>query len=301
MRKLSVLFAALCVLNSSFSKAQEKAVARVHYIFKHVNDTTQRDRHLRDEVVTYLGQHSSYYTSYSGVRANEEIERQLNDPTFDGKLIMRRRETRITDSYLIDKAEPSARQVAQVGGDAFALPCDFPQQEWSISTETKIIGGYTCQKATARYKGRDYIAWFAPDLPFSSGPWKLHGLPGLILDARDTKEEVVFEYAGFDKLENEDFPIQIPQKAIASTSKEVEKLRAAFAANPQAYIQSKNRSSQAVTVVGSGNGTAVRIGGSAATSAGSKIDASRIKSMHIQNSDDYKPSATTNNPIELTP
>src|SRR5690606_36467736 len=87
----------------------------------------------------------------------------------------------------------------------------------------------------------------------------------------------------------------------ASTSKEVEKLRATFAANPEAYIQSKNRSSQAVTVVGSGNGTAVRIGGSAATSAGSKIDASRIKSMHIQNSDDYKPSATTNNPIELTP
>jgi len=47
--------------------------------------------------------------------------------------------------------------------------------------------------ATANYKGRDYIAWFATDIPISIGPWEYTGLPGLILIIHDTKNQISFD------------------------------------------------------------------------------------------------------------
>ncbi|HBW79996.1 MAG TPA: hypothetical protein DEF78_06645, partial [Sphingobacterium sp.] len=48
-----------------FAQERTPAIAKVHYEFKHVNDSTQRDQFLRDETVVYLNQQGSYYTSYS--------------------------------------------------------------------------------------------------------------------------------------------------------------------------------------------------------------------------------------------
>ena len=56
--------------------------------------------------------------------------------------------------------------------------------------ETKEIGKFTCKKATASFRGRNYIAWYSPDIPLPYGPWKLQGLPGLILEAYDTNKYV---------------------------------------------------------------------------------------------------------------
>ena len=58
-------------------------------------------------------------------------------------------------------------------------------QDWKISDETKIIDKFQVVKATCNFRGRNWEAWFAPDLPFSFGPWKLRGLPGLIIQAYD--------------------------------------------------------------------------------------------------------------------
>ena len=70
---------------------------------------------------------------------------------------------------------------------------DIPQQNWIIQYETQELLGYTCQKATCHFRGRNYIAWFAPDIPVRQGPWKLGGLPGLILKAHDTDKLYTFE------------------------------------------------------------------------------------------------------------
>ena len=69
----------------------------------------------------------------------------------------------------------------------------IPRQSWNISFETQDILGYTCQKATCHFRGRNYVAWFAPDIPVRQGPWKLGGLPGLILKAHDTDTLYTFE------------------------------------------------------------------------------------------------------------
>ncbi len=69
-----------------------------------------------------------------------------------------------------------------------------PKIEWKISKATKTIGSFNCIKATGHFRGRDYTAWFTTAIPLPFGPWKLQGLPGLILEAYDTNKEVYFYF-----------------------------------------------------------------------------------------------------------
>lgn len=68
----------------------------------------------------------------------------------------------------------------------------IPSIKWQILKTTKSIQGILVQKARAQFRGRQYTAWFAPDIPIANGPWKLGGLPGLILEAYDDERLVVF-------------------------------------------------------------------------------------------------------------
>ncbi|MCU7694736.1 GLPGLI family protein [Haoranjiania flava] len=63
---------------------------------------------------------------------------------------------------------------------------------WKIETEKKRIGKFEVIKANADYLGRNWTAWFAPEIPVSVGPWKLYGLPGLILEAEDSTRKFRF-------------------------------------------------------------------------------------------------------------
>jgi GLPGLI family protein len=66
--------------------------------------------------------------------------------------------------------------------------------DWKIKTQIRKIGNITCHRAEAMVRGRYYIAWFAPEIPIGVGPWKLHGLPGLILNAKSIDNEVEFRF-----------------------------------------------------------------------------------------------------------
>lgn len=79
-----------------------------------------------------------------------------------------------------------------------------PKQQWTLHGETQTIIGYRCQRATCRFRGRDFEAWFAPDIPVRRGPWKFGGLPGLILKVYDKDRLYTFEAIG---LETRPYPI----------------------------------------------------------------------------------------------
>lgn len=58
--------------------------------------------------------------------------------------------------------------------------------DWQLHDDTLTVCGYTCRKAVANFRGRTWTAWYAEQIPIDAGPWKLHGLPGLILKASDS-------------------------------------------------------------------------------------------------------------------
>lgn len=66
--------------------------------------------------------------------------------------------------------------------------------DWKITSETKKILQYNCQKATLRFRGRDFDVFFTKDLPFSDGPLKFFGLPGLILEVLTDNSTDFFHY-----------------------------------------------------------------------------------------------------------
>lgn len=103
-------------------------------------------------------------------------------------------------------------------------------QEWTLEEDTASFLGHPCQKATCRWRGRDYVAWFAPDIPIRRGPWKFGGLPGLIMKIHDVDSLYVFEAVAIEK---GNFPIyQYPKEEfMKSTRTHTWKLQIAYNRN----------------------------------------------------------------------
>lgn len=56
--------------------------------------------------------------------------------------------------------------------------------DWKLQDSTKIINGKNCKLATVHWRDYDWEAWYDEDITVSDGPFKLRGLPGLILEAK---------------------------------------------------------------------------------------------------------------------
>lgn len=72
------------------------------------------------------------------------------------------------------------------------------EQTWDITDSTTVILGYECMMAETDYHGRHWKAWFTPEIPICDGPWKLCGLPGLILRAEADNGKYRFEATGVE-------------------------------------------------------------------------------------------------------
>jgi GLPGLI family protein len=101
---------------------------------------------------------------------------------------------------------------------------------WTLGTDTTTILGHPCQLAICHWRGRDYEAWFATDIPIRRGPWKFGGLPGLIMKIYDKDRLYVFEAVA---IERGSFPIyQYPKDEFQkSTRKRTYELQVAFNRN----------------------------------------------------------------------
>ena len=93
---------------------------------------------------------------------------------------------------------------------SFIYTDELKPQDWEIVSDTATLSGYHCQKAKCQWRGRDYEAWFTPEIPISEGPWKFYGLPGLITKLYDTKKHYSFELIGFQEIK-EPIDTKIPK------------------------------------------------------------------------------------------
>ena len=76
--------------------------------------------------------------------------------------------------------------------------------DWQILPEKQKIGNLESQKATTNFAGRNWIAWFTTEIPIQDGPYKFHGLPGLIVKLEDESKSHQFELKGVKNLSNEE-------------------------------------------------------------------------------------------------
>lgn len=73
---------------------------------------------------------------------------------------------------------------------------DIPALDWEFLPGEKTVLGYKCRKARCSFRGREWTAWYSPELKMPYGPWKLCGLPGLILMASDSSNAHTYEAIG---------------------------------------------------------------------------------------------------------
>lgn len=75
--------------------------------------------------------------------------------------------------------------------------------EWQLVDSIKVVAGYECKLAIAPFRGRVWSAWYTLEIPIDFGPWKLHGLPGLILEAYDLNSDYHYTLIGLSNAEPE--------------------------------------------------------------------------------------------------
>ncbi len=79
---------------------------------------------------------------------------------------------------------------------------DDTKFDWKILNEKEKIGTYNTQKATTEFGGRKWTAWFSSEIPLQDGPYKFHGLPGLIVKIEDDGKNYSWELKGNKKVNN---------------------------------------------------------------------------------------------------
>lgn len=110
----------------------------------------------------------------------------------------------------------------------------MPKAKWTLYNEHDTICGHPCQKATGKYGGRAWTVWFAVNLPTRFGPWRLNGLPGLVVRAVSEDGIHSFECRKVEKVK-ETVTYSVPAEAVRCTRKEFVKLRNRIFGNPN-YI-----------------------------------------------------------------
>lgn len=80
--------------------------------------------------------------------------------------------------------------------DWFRYEEEIPDFGWELTDSVKTILGYECKGARCTFRGRDWTVYYAEDIPVMEGPWKLCGLPGLIMEAQADGDEYSFVCIG---------------------------------------------------------------------------------------------------------
>lgn len=110
--------------------------------------------------------------------------------------------------------------------------------DWQLVPDsTKEILGYQCQMATTRFKGRQWTVWYTEDIPLDEGPWKLRGLPGLVLSAYDAKRQYVFEGAGLEQVSTGQPVVIVEEKREKISQKNFRKVLSRY--DPMAALSSR--------------------------------------------------------------
>lgn len=244
MRKgILVLLGSILTVLSVKAQVPDTAFVAVKYIFLYVADTLKPTETSSENMVLYIGKNKSVYKSYDRVLNDSARKQQLNNARAQmqaggtvtvGPTSLKRGSS---DAFYKDFVQVRLYRIERLISE-YLIEEEMPSINWTILQETKEIQGLSCQKATTSFRGRNYHAWFCGQLPFNNGPWKLGSLPGLIIEAADDKNEVVFKFSGYEDVSGKHIAIAVPEDVIKSNDKEFKQLRAVATKDPEGFIRS---------------------------------------------------------------
>lgn len=148
-----------------------------------------------EEMLLFTNNKESIFLSRNGFERDSMLFELRNNPqlTLDAVDISKFPKTNFNQKIIKDYTKDDFVVYDKIYNDKFKYEESKKNISWKITSKTKIINGFKCQKATTTYAGRNYEAWFSNEIPITDGPFKFYGLPGLIIKVADTKSHYVFE------------------------------------------------------------------------------------------------------------
>ncbi|MDR1201113.1 MAG: GLPGLI family protein [Tannerellaceae bacterium] len=189
------------ITNDEVEKTEpiDETAFSVQYQTSFIPDTLKPERTTNETMMLKVGGRSSVYYSYARFLSDSVID-DLKKKNVSIDLIadqIKQYHSMIT--YKVYKNYPLGKvtMLEQIAMNRYRCEEENERQSWKLlaDTDTTILS-YPCRKAVCRFRGREWIVWYTPEIPRSEGPWKLHGLPGLILKAADSRNHYTFECSG---------------------------------------------------------------------------------------------------------
>ncbi len=213
----------------------------VQYELTSVPDTLKPEETQNETMMLKVGSKSSQYYSYNRFVTDSIFREELRKSS-DGRITQRqasdnnpgRQTARIYKNY------PSGKTTTldQIVSSRFRCEEKTEVPQWELLDDTTTILSYSCQKAVCSFKGRDYEAWFTTEIPRGEGPWKLQGLPGLILRASDAQGHYRFECTGIIRPQAEEMLMFGAEGYQPVSRKDLNTVYKRFAADPMGYVAS---------------------------------------------------------------
>lgn len=243
MKKLIFTFSLFFLLINGFSqgldmsypvKNLEKVELIATYNLAYQQDSLNPYEIREEKMLLFLGKTQSNFLSNNNFLSIELFKSLSTEADLQAVFTTRELQPPISRfRYQIFKNFPQGKisTIDYVLPDFYKYQENIPLLNWSISNETKNLLGYQVQKATTSFGGRIWIVWFASEIPYSDGPYKFNGLPGLILKVHDTRNHYLFELVSIDKPE-EIQTIEFPDRRyIEATKKDFFRAQEAFRHN----------------------------------------------------------------------
>ena len=211
MNNLRLLFLVFCLLGVMPIKAQktiDQASLKCQFDYLFEDDTLSH--HLdKDRLVLLIGKKVSKCYSYYSMRVDsifaspnrDEILRQQINAAINSKVEWPHKKMK---AYIY-KNYPEGKMTVTDGVllQDYIYQDSLNAQDWNIEDSTTTVLGHECQMATCCFRGHRWTAWFAMDIPVSDGPWKLGGLPGLVMEANSERNQHVFKMVGIENVSQE--------------------------------------------------------------------------------------------------
>ncbi|AFR34647.1 hypothetical protein B739_0038 [Riemerella anatipestifer RA-CH-1] len=179
---------------------------RFTYEYKFAVDSTKKDS-LISEIMN-LDVYKEKSVFYSRIKQendsiiNQEFKKQSqisSDKIINLSHLKNMKRAKVNDWVLKTYPNYEVELYTKIGFDDYAVR-DERKMQWKIAPEHETFKNWKVQKATTEFAGRKWTAWFTTDIPIPDGPYKFHGLPGLIVKMEDHQKMFLFELIGSQKI-----------------------------------------------------------------------------------------------------